>query len=94
MQTSDKLTINKKTSCFRTPFLILLHLIVVITVIGCGGNNGGVEPRIGDTIYTEKYALKDFTFENIDVTDGKNAFDPNLIEGTIVKNMVINGVAQ
>lgn len=61
MQTSDKLTINKKTSCFKTPFLILLHLIVVITVIGCGGNNGGVEPRIGDTIYTEKYALKDFS---------------------------------
>ena len=47
-----------------------------------------------DVGLSEKYALKDFTFENIDVTDGKNAFDPNLIEGTIVKNMVINGVAQ
>ena len=30
-------------------------------------------------------------FENINVTDEKNGFDPQLIPGTTVKNMVING---
>ena len=44
-----------------------------------------------DVGLSEKYALKDFTFENINVQDGKNAFKNDLIEGTIVKNVVING---
>jgi len=41
---------------------------------------------------SEKFALKDFTFENINVSDEKGAFDPNLIPGTVTKNVVINGV--
>ena len=44
-----------------------------------------------DVGLSEKYALKDFTFENINVQDGKNAFNNDLIEGTVVKNVVING---
>ena len=40
---------------------------------------------------SDKYSLRDFTFENIDVKDQKNAFDKNLIEGTVVKNITING---
>ena len=38
---------------------------------------------------SEKYKLKNFTFENINATDEKQAFDPQLIEGTVVKNVVI-----
>lgn len=41
---------------------------------------------------SEKYKLVDFTFENIDVKDQKNAFTKDVIENTIVKNMKINGV--
>ena len=41
---------------------------------------------------SEKYKLVDFTFENIDVKDQKNAFTKDIIENTIVKNMKINGV--
>ena len=41
---------------------------------------------------SEKYALKDFTFENIDVNDQKNAFTKDIIENTVVKNMKINGI--
>ena len=44
-----------------------------------------------DVGLSDKYALKDFTFENINVQDGKNAFKNDLIEGTVVKNVVING---
>jgi hypothetical protein len=44
-----------------------------------------------DVGLSEKYALKDFTFENINIQDGKNAFKNDLIEGTVVKNVVING---
>ena len=40
---------------------------------------------------SDKYDLQDFTFENIEVKDQKNAFDKTVIEGTIVKNVVING---
>lgn len=40
---------------------------------------------------SDKYNLRDFTFDNIDVVDKKNAFDKNLIEGTVVKNIIING---
>lgn len=40
---------------------------------------------------SDKYDLQDFTFENIDVKDQKNAFDKTLIEGTVVNNVVING---
>ena len=42
---------------------------------------------------SDKYALKDFSFENINITDKKNAFDPAMIEGTKVAKMVVNGVA-
>ncbi|MBQ5982526.1 MAG: exopolygalacturonase [Prevotella sp.] len=40
---------------------------------------------------SEKYKLVDFTFENIDVKDQKNAFTKDIIENTIVKNVKING---
>ena len=40
---------------------------------------------------SEKYALKDFTFENIDVKDQKNAFTKDIIENTVIKNLKING---
>ena len=41
---------------------------------------------------SDKYRLVDFTFENCDVQDEKNAFDKAMIENTIVKNLRINGV--
>lgn len=41
---------------------------------------------------SDKYKLIDFTFENIDVKDQKNAFTKVIIENTIIKNMKINGV--
>ena len=40
---------------------------------------------------SDKYKLIDFTFENIDVKDQKNAFTKDIIENTIIKNMKING---
>ena len=40
---------------------------------------------------SEKYRIHDFTFENIDVSDERRAFDAMLIENTIVKNVKING---
>lgn len=39
---------------------------------------------------SDKYVLKDFTFERINVKDEKRAFDANVIENTIVKDVVIN----
>ncbi|MBQ6064262.1 MAG: exopolygalacturonase [Prevotella sp.] len=41
---------------------------------------------------SDKYALKDFTFENVNVNDQKNAFTKDIIENTIVKNVKINGI--
>lgn len=41
---------------------------------------------------SDKYVLKDFTFENINVEDRKNAFVDSLIENTTVKKVTINGV--
>jgi len=38
---------------------------------------------------SDKYRLRDFTFQNIDVTDQKKAFDPELIENCVVKNVQI-----
>lgn len=38
---------------------------------------------------SEKYRLVDFTFENINCTDKKMAFDANLIENTIAKKVNI-----
>ena len=38
---------------------------------------------------SDKYRLKDFTFENIDVKDEKKAFDATLIEGCKTKNVSI-----
>ena len=43
---------------------------------------------------SDKYKLKDFFFENINVTDEKNAFDAGLIENTTVKNVMINGTSR
>ncbi len=40
---------------------------------------------------SDKYALKDFSFEDIDVKDEKNAFRADVIAGTVVKNLTING---
>ncbi len=45
-----------------------------------------------DVALSDKYTLRDFTFERIDVTDEKDAFDAQLIPNTIVKDVVINGV--
>jgi hypothetical protein len=38
---------------------------------------------------SDKYLLKDFTFENIDATDDKGVLDASFIEGITVKNVVI-----
>ncbi len=43
---------------------------------------------------SDKYALKDFTFENIDVEDEKQAFTTDIIENTVVKNVSFNGTKQ
>lgn len=40
---------------------------------------------------SEKYSLRDFTFEDCIVEDEKKAFDKSLIEGCVVKNVTING---
>ena len=40
---------------------------------------------------SDKYALRDFTFENIDVSDEKKAFTRDIIQNTVVKNVKING---
>ena len=40
---------------------------------------------------SDKDALRDFTFENIDVTDQKKAFTRDIIQNTVVKNVRING---
>lgn len=42
---------------------------------------------------SDKYRLTDFTFENCDVQDKKNAFDKTVIENCVVKNLKINGTA-
>ena len=43
---------------------------------------------------SDKYRLVDFSFENVNVTDEKDAFDASLIEGTKVKNVTINGISR
>ena len=40
---------------------------------------------------SDKFVLRDFTFEDCDVKDAKPQFDPNLIEGTKARNIVVNG---
>ena len=40
---------------------------------------------------SDKYRLKDFTFENVNVGDETDAFDKAMIENTTVKNVIING---
>ena len=40
---------------------------------------------------SDKYRLQDFTFEDCDIKDEKQAFDPLLIGGTKCKNVIING---
>lgn len=44
-----------------------------------------------DVRTSDKYALKDFSFENIDVLDEKDQFDATLIPGTTAKKIKING---
>ena len=41
---------------------------------------------------SEKYKLDNFTFENINITDEKGSFSPEIIEKTMVKKVIINGV--
>lgn len=41
---------------------------------------------------SDKYRLTDFIFENIKITDKKEAFNPSYIENCVVKNVVINNV--
>ena len=43
---------------------------------------------------SDKYRLVNFTFEDIDVNDKKDAFDKTLIEGTVAKNVSINGTVR
>ena len=38
---------------------------------------------------SDKYRLQNFTFQDINITDQKHAFNPTLIEGAMVKNVVI-----
>ena len=45
-----------------------------------------------DVEASNKYSLSNFRFEDINVTDRKEAFSPHLIPGTKVKDVVINGV--
>lgn len=45
-----------------------------------------------DVALSDKYTLRDFTFERINVSDEKDAFDAQLIPNTIVKDVIINGV--
>ena len=40
---------------------------------------------------SDKFIMTAFSFENINVTDKKKAFNPSLIDGCVVKNVVING---
>lgn len=40
---------------------------------------------------SDKYHLTDFTFENCEVNDVKNAFDKNLINNCTTKRLIING---
>lgn len=41
---------------------------------------------------SDKYRLTDFAFEDIDVRDEKEAFNPRIIENTIIKNVKINNI--
>ena len=43
---------------------------------------------------SDKYRLEDFSFENIQVEDEKDAFDKTMIENTTVKNVIINGTSR
>jgi ribosomal protein L11 methylase PrmA len=38
---------------------------------------------------SDKFRMNDFSFENIRVTDRKQAFNPSLIDGCVVKDVVI-----
>jgi len=45
-----------------------------------------------DVSQSDKYALKDFTFEQCDIRNAKGAFDASIIEGVKVKNMKVTRV--
>ena len=40
---------------------------------------------------SDKYALRDFTFDRVTVTDEARAFSPTLIPGTVVRGLTVNG---
>lgn len=40
---------------------------------------------------SDKYALRNFTFDNCTVTDSRCSFSRDVIENTVVRNLVING---
>ena len=67
--------------------------IDITHTVALGGNEvyGLTEQylRVDTVSPSDKYLLKDFTFENIDVTDDKGAFDYGFIEGITVKDVVI-----
>lgn len=44
-----------------------------------------------DVSRSDKYVIRSFSFENIDVADQANAFDPTIIENINIKNLKING---
>ena len=44
-----------------------------------------------DVGISDKYKLQNFTFENCNVRDKKQSFDPTMIEGCQTKNLFING---
>ncbi|MCD8208402.1 MAG: glycosyl hydrolase family 28 protein, partial [Bacteroidales bacterium] len=50
-----------------------------------------VSENFFDVGSSDKYVLRDFSFGNCKVEDGGNNFDPTLIGGIIVDNLVING---
>ncbi len=41
---------------------------------------------------SDKYVLRNFTFENCRITDSRNAFDPSFISDIVVNNLIINNV--
>jgi hypothetical protein len=45
-----------------------------------------------DVGLSDKYRLTRFNYEDVDVQDQKNAFDPVMVEATTLRNVKINGV--
>lgn len=47
--------------------------------------------RFFDVGASDKYALRNFTFENVNVCDGDGRFDKSLIDGVVIRNVLVNG---